>query len=222
MTIEMHSTLSLKDSIKQRRAARAFKSDLIPEAILEEVLRLGIQSPSGYNLQPWRFIVVRSQKNKEKLKAVAFNQRQISEAPVVLICCGDRQVGNSDYIESVIKLGMEAGGVNEQFAEVMRQQIPALFEHHPCFESVEAWTNRHTMLAVAHIMIVAKSFGVDSCPMEGFVTSQVKEAFNIPAEVDVCCILSMGYADEPFKGSGGRFEIEQVCFGESYGKRFDL
>lgn len=222
MTIEMHSSLSLKDSIKQRRAARSFKSDPIPEAILEEVLRLGIQSPSGYNLQPWRFIVVRSQKNKEKLKAVAFNQRQISEAPVVLICCGDRQVGNSDYVESVIKLGMKTGGVNEQFAEVMRQQIPALFEHHPCFESVEAWTNRHTMLAVAHIMIVAKSFGVDSCPMEGFVTSQVKEAFNIPAEVDVCCILSMGYADEPFKGYGGRFEIEQVCFGESYGKRFDL
>lgn len=90
MTIEMHPSLSLKDSIKQRRAARAFKSDLIPEAILEEVLRLGIQSPSGYNLQPWRFIVVRSQKNKEKLKAAAFNQRQISEAPVVLICCGDR------------------------------------------------------------------------------------------------------------------------------------
>lgn len=78
---------------------------------------------------------------------------------------------------------METGGVNEQFAEVMRQQIPALFEHHPCFESIEAWTNRHTMLAVAHIMIVAKSFGVDSC--EGFVTSQVKEAFNIPVEVDI-------------------------------------
>ncbi len=222
MTMEMHSTLGLKDSIEQRRAARAFKSDPIPEAILGEILRLGVRSPSGYNLQPWRFVVVREQENKEKLKACAFNQRQVGEAPVVLICCGDRRVGNSEYIESVIQMGMETGGVNEPFADVMRQQIPALFEYHPCFENVEAWTNRHTMLAVAHIMIVAKSYGVDSCPMEGFVTTQVKEAFQIPAEVDVCCILPMGYADEPFKQYGGRFGIDQVCFGESYGEKFEL
>ncbi len=222
MTMEMHSTLGLKDSIEQRRAARAFKSDPIPEAILGEILRLGVRSPSGYNLQPWRFVVVREQENKEKLKACAFNQRQVGEAPVVLICCGDRRVGNSEYIESVIQMGMETGGVNEQFADVMRQQIPALFEYHPCFENVEAWTNRHTMLAIAHIMIVAKSYGVDSCPMEGFVTAQVKEAFQIPAEVDVCCILPMGYAEEPFKQYGGRFGIDQVCFGESYGAKFEL
>jgi nitroreductase len=119
-------------------------------------------------------------------------------------------------------MGMETGGVNEQFADVMRQQIPALFEYHPCFENVEAWTNRHTMLAVAHIMIVARSFGVDSCPMEGFVTTQVKEAFQIPAEVDVCCLVPLGYAAEPFKPYGGRFGIDQVCFGESYGERFEV
>jgi nitroreductase len=222
MTIDMHSTVSLKDSIEQRRAARAFKSDPIPDALLGEILRLGVRSPSGYNLQPWRFVVVREQGNKEKLKACAFNQRQVGEAPVVLICCGDRRVGESDYIESVIQMGMETGGVNEQFANVMREQIPALFEYHPCFENVEAWTNRHTMLAVAHIMIVAKSYGVDSCPMEGFVSAQVKEAFQIPEEVDVCCLVALGYADEPFKGYGGRFGIEQVCFGESYGEPFQL
>ena len=222
MTTEMHSSMGLKESIEQRRAARAFRQDPIPDTILGEILRLGVRSPSGYNLQPWRFVVVREQENKEKLKACAFNQRQVGEAPVVLICCGDRRVGQSDYIESVIQMGMETGGVNEQFADVMRQQIPALFEYHPCFENVEAWTNRHTMLAVAHIMIVAKSYGVDSCPMEGFVSAQVKEAFQIPEEVDVCCLLPMGYADEPYKQYGGRFGIDQVCFGESYAQPFQL
>jgi nitroreductase len=222
MTTEMHASMGLKESIEQRRAARAFRQDPIPDTILGEILRLGVRSPSGYNLQPWRFVVVREQENKEKLKACAFNQRQVGEAPVVLICCGDRRVGQSDYIESVIQMGMETGGVNEQFADVMRQQIPALFEYHPCFENVEAWTNRHTMLAVAHIMIVAKSYGVDSCPMEGFVSAQVKEAFQIPEEVDVCCLLPMGYADEPYKQYGGRFGIDQVCFGESYAQPFQL
>ena len=210
--------LSLTEAIETRRAARAFRSDPIPDDVLLAILNLGLQSPSGYNLQPWRFIVVREQTNKDKLKACAFEQPQISQAPVVLICCGDRRVNQTDYIEEIIQLGIAAGGVNEKYAEFMRGAIPQLFEYKPCFESLEAWTNRHTMLAVAHLMIVAKAFGVDSCPMEGFVTSQVKEAFNIPTEVDVCCLLPLGYADEPIKKYGGRFHTKRVCYGEVFGQ----
>lgn len=218
----MQPSIGLKEAIEQRRAARAFKSDPIPEVIITEILRLGVRAPSGYNLQPWRFIVLREQESKDKLKACAFDQRQVGEAPVVLICCGDRTVAKPEYVESIIKLGSEAGAMNDAYAGYMRQAIPQLFEYHPCFENIEAWTNRHTMLAVAHIMIVAKSFGVDSCAMEGFVAGRVKEAFNIPPEVDVCCLLPLGYAAEPFKQYGGRFAVEEVCFGESYGEGFQL
>src|SRR4028118_2256167 len=103
MTIEMHSTVSLKDSIEQRRAARAFKSDPIPEVILKEIFRLGVRSPSGYNLQPWRFIAVQDPESKQKLAACAFDQRQVVEAPTVLICLGDRRAAESENIEAVIQ-----------------------------------------------------------------------------------------------------------------------
>jgi nitroreductase len=216
------AVMGLQEAIEQRRATRAFKSDPIPEETLKEILRLGVRAPSGYNLQPWRFIVVREQENKDKLKVCAFDQPQIGQAPVVLICCGYRDVAYSDYIESVIELGSDFGGLNEQYAGYVRSAIPSFFENHPSFDKIEAWTNRHVMIAVAHIIIVAKSFGVDSCPMEGFVTSQVKEVFNIPQNVDVCCLLPMGYATEPFKQYGGRFPIEQVFFSESYGESLQM
>lgn len=222
MTIDLQPSIGLKDAIEQRRAARAFRTDPIPQVILAEILRLGLRSPSGYNLQPWRFIVLRSQDSREKLKACAFNQRQIGEAPVVLICCGDRTAGSTDNIESVIQLGAARGAMTDAFADYMRSQIPAFFENQPSFGSIEAWTNRHTMLAVAHVMIAARSLGVDSCPMEGFIAAQVKEAFHIPDTLDVCCILCLGYANEPFKQYGGRFGAEQVCYGESYGQPFEL
>ena len=214
--------LTLQEAITSRRAARAFRADPLPDGVLEEILHLSLQSPSGYNLQPWRFIVIKEQANKDKLRACAFDQSQVSQAPVVLICCGDRRVNNPDYIEEIIQLGIAVGGVNEKYADYMRGAIPQLFEYQPCFESLEAWTNRHTMLAVAHLMIVAKAFGIDSCPMEGFVTAQVKEAFNIPAEVDVCCLLPLGYADEPIKQYGGRLDIDRVCYGESFGQNASL
>lgn len=220
--MKTENLLSLQEAIETRRAARAFRSDPIPENILNEIFRLGLHAPSGYNLQPWRFIVVKEQANKDKLRACAFDQPQISQAPVVLICCGDRRVNNAEYIEEIIQLGIAAGGVNEKYASIMRGAIPQLFEYQPSFESLEAWTNRHTMLAVAHLMVVAKALDVDSCPMEGFVTAQVKEAFNIPSEVDVCCLLPLGYADQPIKKYGGRFDTERVCYGESFGQALSV
>jgi nitroreductase len=212
----------VKEAIEQRRAARSFRADPIPEETLREIFRLGLRSPSGFNLQPWRFVVVRHADNKAKLRQCAFDQRQVTEAPVVLICCGDRRVKESDYIESVIELGKQLDAVNDKYADYMRSTIPQLFEGGPSFGSLEAWTNRHTMLAVAHLAIAAKSLGVDSCPMEGFVMDQVKAAFQIPEEVDVCCLLPLGYAAEPYKPYGGRFDIEQVFYGESFGDRFQF
>lgn len=213
-------SLGLKPAIEQRRATRSFRSDPIPPAILAEIFQLGIRAPSGYNLQPWRFIAVRETENKEKLKRCAFDQDKVAEAPVVLICCGDRRVNDPDYIESVIQLGYDAEAMNEKYADALRSNIRSYFENKPSIQTVEAWTNRQTMIAVTHMMIVAKSFGVDSCPMEGFFSAKVKEAFNIPELVDVCCLLALGYATEPFKQYGGRFGLDKVLFGEKFGEKF--
>ncbi|NET91405.1 MAG: nitroreductase family protein, partial [Kamptonema sp. SIO1D9] len=173
MPVEIRPSMGLQDAIKQRRAARAFHSNAIPDALLEEILTLGVRAPSGFNLQPWRFIVVREQENKDKLKACAFDQQQVGQAPVILICCGDRKAASQENIEAVIELGTDLEAINDKYADYMRNSIPSFFENMPSFGSQEAWTNRHTMIAVAHIMIAAKSFGVDSCPMEGFVATQV-------------------------------------------------
>jgi len=220
--MEIYPVLGLQAAIEERRAARAFQREPIPEPTLKEILRLGLRAPSGFNLQPWRFIVLRSQESQDKLKACAFDQRQVGEAPVVLICCGDRRAFTSENIEAVIKLGEQEGAMPENYANYMRSSIPGFADNAPSFGTPEVWTNRHTMLAVSQIMVVAKSYGVDSCPMEGFVAEQVKANFNIPESVDVCCLLALGYADEPEKFYGGRFAIEEVCFGESYGQSFSL
>src|SRR5947209_2007674 len=74
-----------------RRATNHFRPDPVPEALLNAVLRAALQAPSGYNLQPWRFIVVRDEKNRKRLQSVAFNQPKIAEAPVMIIACGMKE-----------------------------------------------------------------------------------------------------------------------------------
>jgi nitroreductase len=52
---------TLSRAIAERRASPSFDESPIPDADLMKILQAGLQAPSGYNLQPWRFIVVRSQ-----------------------------------------------------------------------------------------------------------------------------------------------------------------
>jgi nitroreductase len=76
---------SLAQVLLDRRATQHFKPDPVPDEYLQAILRFGGQAPSGYNLQPWRFIVVRHPENRQRLHEAAYKQPKINEAPVVLI-----------------------------------------------------------------------------------------------------------------------------------------
>src|SRR5438046_10573760 len=75
----------------ERRATMHYMPDPVPDEYLNAILSLAAQAPSGYNLQPWRFIVVRDEGERKRLQKVAFNQPKIAEAPVVVICLGMKE-----------------------------------------------------------------------------------------------------------------------------------
>src|SRR5256885_15759012 len=82
----------ITEVILNRRATSHFKTEEeVPAEILDAILRLGAQAPSGYNLQPWRFIVVREAENRRRLQQVAFGQPKVGEAPVVVIALGMKE-----------------------------------------------------------------------------------------------------------------------------------
>src|SRR5690348_1995640 len=81
----------LSQVIAERRATQSFEHVPIHAADLEKIIRAGLGAPSGYNLQPWRFIVVRDGEQKKKLRAAAFGQAKVEEASAVIVACGDPQ-----------------------------------------------------------------------------------------------------------------------------------
>src|SRR5882724_2324187 len=76
---------SLTQVLLDRRATAHFKPDPIPDEYLEAILRFAMQAPSGFNLQPWRFLVVREENNRRRLQKAAMDQAKVGEAPVVVI-----------------------------------------------------------------------------------------------------------------------------------------
>ena len=57
--------------MKQRRSIRAFSNKPIPESVIENCIKIAASAPSGANLQPWSFVLVKDKKLKRKIREEA-------------------------------------------------------------------------------------------------------------------------------------------------------
>lgn len=206
--------LSALAAIAQRRATRHFDpSRPVPVEVLKQMLHFARLAPSGYNLQPWRMIVVRSASNRQKLQACAHGQAKISEAPVVLIVLGYLKPHQTD-LDAVVALQHELGLLSTEAAAAVRSTAPRSIDR---MGNPAVWATRSTMLAAAMLMIAAESLGVASAPMEGFDPDKVKEAFGVPDDHTVCCLIALGFPAE-HKPFPGRFDLDHFCYEEHFGQ----
>ncbi|MBA7644491.1 Bifunctional F420 biosynthesis protein FbiB [subsurface metagenome] len=58
---------SLLELVKNRRSVRRFKTDPIPDEYVEKIIEAACWAPSGFNLQPWEFVVVKKQELKDSI-----------------------------------------------------------------------------------------------------------------------------------------------------------
>jgi nitroreductase len=200
----------------ERRATNHFTDEEVPEEYLNAILKFGTQAPSGYNLQPWRFIVVRDEENRRRLQRVAFNQPKVAEAPVVIICFGMKEEWKESAGE-VFKEGAERGaGSIETWEQARDGAVQALTG----MQKMDVWINRHVMIAFTTLMLVAEAYGFDTAPMEGFDGAGVKREFGLPDEAEVCALLAIGRAASPEKAYPGRFELDRIIYSERYGEKW--
>ena len=204
---------SFTEVVVERRATNGFKSEEVPEETLNAILELGLQAPSGYNLQPWRFIVVRDAGNRARLQAAAYNQAKIGQAPVVLIAVGMKEEWKQTADE-VFREGAARGAGSPDTVEQYKQGALRFLSHMP----MDVWVNRHTMIAFTTLMYAAEVYGFDTAPMEGFDAAAVKREFNLPEEAEVVALLAIGRAHMPDKAYPGRFPLERVVYNERYGE----
>ena len=107
--IDGQPPLSAPEAISRRRATRHFDPDRpVPDDVLKRILHLATLAPSGFNLQPWRFLVVRSERNRQKLRGCAFNQPKVAEAPVVVIVLGYHHPHRS-HLDAMVERALRWG-----------------------------------------------------------------------------------------------------------------
>jgi len=75
------------DVIRQRKSVRKYKSDPIPDEVLNRILEAGRIAPSAKNIQPWHFIVIKDPVIKERIAEASRGQLFMADADVILCGC---------------------------------------------------------------------------------------------------------------------------------------
>ena len=211
----MPTQKTLAQAIRERRAPPSFDGESLPASDLRQILDAGLHAPSGYNIQPWRFVVVQSPEQKKRLRAASYNQAKVEEASAIIVACGDRDAWRKD-LDEILRMGL-AGGMSEAYAAQASQSVPAYMLGFNEWQ-MAGWLNKQVMLAVTSMMLMAEVMGYDTAPMEGFEQQKVCETLRLPMSYWVVSLLTIGHLNGPDKFDGGRFEMSHTVFGEEYGK----
>src|SRR5204863_9223517 len=145
MVMRMRSKIEkrLTQLVRERRATPAFGCGPVNEEDLHWILRAGLEAPSSYNMQPWRFVVVRDPDQRERLRLAAMDQEQVEQAPIVVVACGDT-AGWKDDLEEVIRIAREHGYMDDGWAQRKRRNVTADLGSHP---NMAMWVTKQTMIA---------------------------------------------------------------------------
>jgi nitroreductase len=185
--------MNFEQITKNRRSINFFDPDkeVTPE-VIKKMVELASNSPSSFNLQPWNLVVLRDREEKEKLKALAWDQPKVVEAPVTMIVLADREgwkqghPGLERNWQEMVKTGMP-----ETKRDWFLNATTSLYNWST--DANLAFAAKNAGFFAMSLMYAAVSLGLDSHPMDGFDHEGVKKAFNIPDRYWIPVLLAVGY-----------------------------
>ncbi len=178
-------------AIKERRSINFFETGKeISDGKLKELLEIANLSPSSFNLQPWRVIVVGETKRKKVLRSCAFDQPKVEEASVVLIIIADPK-GVEENIERVLNSWQELGYMKPEMRKTYIGMTQNLYGTEDSLKR-KIFAVKNASLFAMNLMLAAKGLGLDTHPMDGFDEECIKKEFNIPASMLIPMLIAVG------------------------------
>ena len=79
----------IKESLLNRRTIRKYSSEIVGNDLLDDLLKAACRTSTTGNMQVYSIIVTRDEEKKKELSPLHFNQKMVTEAPVLLTFCAD-------------------------------------------------------------------------------------------------------------------------------------
>ena len=82
--------MNVAQAIETRRSVKAYDPEhRMTETEIEKLISGAMLSPTAFNIQNWRFVLVKDPGLRKQIRAVAWDQAQVTDASLLLVLCAD-------------------------------------------------------------------------------------------------------------------------------------
>lgn len=189
-------------AIQERRAVKHYDPEhRLSDSEIQTLMEHTILSPTSFNIQNWRIVLVEDPELRAKIRAAAWNQAQVTEASLLILLCADLNAWQQ-----------QPDRYWQTAPEAVRQQLVPMilqfYEGRAELQRDEAM--RSCGIAAQTLMLAAKAMGYDTCPMIGFDPQAVAELIQLPANHVIGMMITLGKALQPARERGGQLPLDQV------------
>lgn len=190
------------DAIQERRSIKHFDPEYrIPEKELEKILSLAMLSPTAFNIQNWRFLVVTDEARRKALRDAAWGQSQVTDASALIVICADLKAWEKEPARYW-------RNADQDSSSAMVNMIDQYYRNKEQVQRDEGL--RSCGIAAQTLMLAAKAMGYDSNPMDGFDFDQVAEIIKLPNDHIVTMFVALGKPLIAARVRGGQLPLNEV------------
>jgi nitroreductase len=174
---------------------------------INKLMSLAILSPTAFNIQNWRFVIVSDPELRKQIRKVAWDQSQVTDTSLFIVMCADLK-------------SWEQPGRYWTYApkEVQNFMIPAIDDYYRGKEQVQRdEAMRSCGIAAQTLILAAKSMGYDSCPMDGFDFDKVAELIKLPDDHVIAMFVAIGKGIKEAWPRPGQLTLDEVVIKNSFG-----
>ena len=182
--------MDLFEAIEARRSVRKYRDEPVPRELIDRVLEAARVAPSTSNTQSWKFDIITEPETKKKLRELAYGQKFVEEAPVVIACCLDFEAfaeRGKRTLELVLK------GKVRPSLEMMLRSVRGGRDKELEGERVIVNGAINVAIATEHMALAATALGLGTCWVRAFEAAPVEELLGIPEGCKVLVLLTLGY-----------------------------
>jgi nitroreductase len=172
------------EAIRSRRAIKHFDPNHpMTGQEIDTILALAMLSPTAFNIQNWRFVVIDDTDMRRKIRAVSWDQSQVTDSSLFIVLCADLMAWEKETGRYWAKAP----------EEVQAFMVPAIDEYYRGKEQVQRDEAMRSCGIVAQtLMLAAKSLGYDACPMDGFDFEKVARLIHLPNDHVIAMFVAIG------------------------------
>ena len=201
--------MNVIDALYARRAVKHFDASHIISRDEElKLLEATIQAPTSFNIQHWRFVILRDSKLRQKIRSELGNdQSQITDASLLVLFVGDTQAWQKSPEQYWVN-------ATPEYRDMVTSMMDNFYRGREALQRDEA--QRSIGMALQSLMLAALELGYETCPMIGFDIDAVAELVGLPNDFVMGPMVAIGKGTQPAKTKGGQLPLSKLVFENSF------